>query len=213
MSHLIATPITDKNGKSTTVHKRPDVYVAARTTPMPPAPVQTYTDDAEYVFNNYDGNVHSDAEIQAEIEITKSYFLGIETAMDTDSDWLPPVENKALYADDEDADEEDSYIAKLADLKDPLNSRGTCGIVSESVAEYVQKFIADGVDIDFVQGMSEPHRELNVHYANLFTRKSGVPALIVDFTFSQVDPHEQSFPFIATPEEWQRRINVALSSL
>jgi hypothetical protein len=205
MSDLVKTPIIDKNGKSTFVHRSVSKVPATRSLPLAPSGYHDGIDYSDYIANVWRGDNASFS--QQEIDSAKlemrQYAADVALMMDDDPDWLPEV-----YSSTGDGDE-DGLIQSMNELSVADNSRGMCVGVSEAVTQYMKS--REGTDVLSVQGMPEPHPELNVHYANLFA-SDGEPALIVDFTYSQVDENAD-FPLVLTPEEWVARIQDDLARL
>lgn len=207
MSNLVRTAIIDKNGRATHVHKLPEM--TSRILPSVPTGYRNgiYYDD--YISNIWDGDAYpfTDEQIQqAKIDL-RIYVNELINAMEADPEWMPEVLTMTEYDDDE--EDGDGYIAQMDELTIPEMSRGQCLHVSEAVSQYMK--YKRHQPTPAVQGMAEPHSQLNVHYANLFTGE-GTPALIVDFTYSQVDELAE-FPLIVTPVEWVEGIQAALAKL
>jgi hypothetical protein len=205
MPDLVRTPIIDKNGKSTFVHKSISKASITRTIPWAPSGYHNGIDYSDYIANVWRGSnaSFSEQEIDSAKQEMRQFVIDVALKIDEDPEWLPEVYSSTGEGD------EDGLIQSMNELNIPGNSRGMCVGVSEAVAQYMKH--QENTEALSVQGMPEPHPELNVHYANLFMSE-GEPTLIVDFTYSQVDENAE-FPLILTPEEWVMRIQDDLARL
>ena len=198
------TPVIDVNGRLTHVYKSSDAGANSRTLPSIAPSYSNGVDYSDYISNVWknDNSAFSDEQITARKVEVMDYISGLVNDMEADPEWMPEVES--AYED-----EGDGYITMMSDLTDPDIAAGQCVNVSEAVHQFTR--VKKYVEMTPVQGMSETHHLLNVHYANLFAEE-GKPTLVVDFTYSQVDETAE-FPFIATPQEWVEGIQNGLTAL
>ena len=157
----------------------------------------THQDSLEYVWQNTNLSAAPTA-----ATVDASLVWAADLVNNVPDEWLPEV-----YTDDEACEEDEGLITTLNQLNDAQTSRGQCVHVSEAIESYIRQLPAEERPhaCKVVQGMPEPHEQLNCHYALLVQLQEGDSPVIVDFTYAQVDD-TAPFPLVVSAADWEQRM-------
>ena len=158
-----------------------------------------YQDSDEYLWQNADRRVTPTAEV-----VSAAQIWAADLVKTIHYEYLPEV-----YTDDEvESEEDEGLITTLSQMNNRELAGGQCVQTSEAIEIYIRS----GLPADerpyacrIVQGMPEPHEQLNCHYALLVTMKEGDAPVIVDFTYAQVDD-TAPFPLVVSASDWEQRM-------